>query len=94
MTLIGWSVARKFMLKHRFSQAPLKRWKYHIQNADWRNFPDDRSSFSSADWVNGKIVFNLSGNKYRVIATVLFEEKKVLIQQVLTHEEYDQSDWK
>ncbi len=94
MILLRWNVAQKFILKHRFSNSSLKRWRNEVQNAEWKNFADVRNTFSSADWVNGKIVFNVSGNKYRVIAVISFEKKKVYIRQVLTHEEYNQGSWK
>ncbi len=94
MILLRWSVAQKFILKHRFSNSSLKRWRNEVQNAEWNNFVEVRNTFSSADWVNGQIVSNVSGNKYRIIATVLFAEKTVYIEQVLIHEEYNHGSWK
>ncbi|HBL30167.1 MAG TPA: hypothetical protein DD490_25305 [Acidobacteria bacterium] len=42
----------------------------------------------------GLVVFNVSGNRYRLIAAVHFNRKRVYVRHVLTHEEYDQGEWK
>lgn len=65
-----------------------------MQAADWKHFPDDRETFTTADWVDGKIVFDIKGNDYRLIAIAQFENDTLYIRQVLTHEEYDKGDWK
>lgn len=65
-----------------------------MQAADWKHFPDVRETFTTADWVDGKIVFDIKGNDYRLIAIAQFENDTLYIRQVLTHEEYDKGDWK
>jgi len=60
----------------------------------WANFADVRSGFPSADQVGKLTVFNISGNKYRLIAAIHFNRSIVYVRAVLTHDEYDQGTWK
>jgi mRNA interferase HigB len=51
-------------------------------------------TYGSADRVEKYVVFNVGGNKYRLIAIVSYPKGKVYIQHVLTHKEYDRGTWK
>jgi len=53
-----------------------------------------RSAFPTADKVGDLIVFNIGGNKYRLIASVHFNRGKVYVRSVLTHQAYDREEWK
>ena len=59
--------------------------------ANWRHFPAVRQSFPAADYApaTGTIIFDIGGNKYRLISSVDFAEQLLFIQSVLTHEEYN-----
>ncbi|WP_439566455.1 type II toxin-antitoxin system HigB family toxin [Gloeocapsopsis crepidinum] len=63
-------------------------------NASWQNFVELREVFPSADQVGKLIVFNIGGNKYRLIAFIDYTYQKVFIRYVLNHSEYDKDDWK
>jgi mRNA interferase HigB len=65
-----------------------------MQTTSFRNFDELRATFPSADAVDDLIVFNLGGNKYRLIASIHFNHSKVYIRHVLTHREYDRGAWK
>jgi len=67
-----------------------------LTRGDRDSFTDSelRTTFPSADWVEGLIVFNIGGNRYRLIAAIHFNRKRVYIRYVLTHEEYDQGAWR
>lgn len=94
MQVLHWGKARQFFRKYPAAETPLKQWRTAVQAADWKNFPDVRRTFNAADWVDGKIVFDIKGNDFRLVAIAVFEEGKLYIRQVLTHEEYDKSTWK
>ncbi len=58
------------------------------------DFNELRETFASADYVDGLTVFNIGGNKYRLIASIHYNRRKVYIRNVLTHAEYDREGWK
>ncbi len=94
MKIVHWGYAKRFYRLHRFAEAPLRVWKTKVQEASWENFSDIRQTFSNADWIGGRIVFNIAGNHYRLIAIANFKEQRLYICQVMTHEEYSQKNWK
>lgn len=75
------------------AKIPLERWYDVVENAEWNNFADIRSVFPSADYVgNQHYVFNIHGNKYRLVVVVKFVMGYIFIRFVGTHEEYDKID--
>ena len=72
------------------SRQALTDWYRIVDKTEWRNFADVKAQFPSCDYVgNDRIVFNISGNKYRLIAKVDYAFHLVFIRFVGTHEEYD-----
>jgi mRNA interferase HigB len=65
-----------------------------VKNSDFLTFNDLWSAFPSAHKVDDLIVFDIGGNKYRLIASVHFNRGKVYVRHVLTHSEYDRGKWK
>ena len=57
-------------------------------------FDELRSVFPSADKVGDLVVFNIGGNKYRLITSIHFNRQKIYIRDILTHSEYDKNKWK
>lgn len=84
----------QFWEKHPDSQPSLVRWFKIVQKTDFDSFASLRTVFPSVDKVDQWIVFNISGNKYRLITSIHFNRNKVYIRLVLTHAEYDRGDWK
>ena len=72
----------------------LAQWYYLIKQNNFNSFAELRSVFSSADQVGKLTVFNIGGNKVRLIAAIHYNRKKVYIRAILTHEEYDEDKWK
>jgi mRNA interferase HigB len=94
MHVISRKALRQFWERHPDSKAPLSRWFRIIETAEFRNFNALRDTFPSADKVGNLIVFNIGGNKYRLIASIHFNRGKVYIRHVLTHSEYNKGAWK
>lgn len=69
-------------------------WYHTMESNIFTDFNDLRATFASADYVDGLTVFNVGGNKYRLIAAIHYNRRKVFIRAILTHADYDQGDWK
>lgn len=78
---------------HEDAKVPLERWYQIVEEAEWQSFSDLRSDFGSADSVgNQHYVFNIGGNKYRLVVVVKYVMGFVFIRWVGTHSEYDKID--
>jgi len=84
----------EFWRKHPDAEAPLMAWFRLMQSADFRDFNELRDIFASADYVDGLTVFDVGGNKYRLIASIHYSRRKVYVREILTHEAYDRGRWK
>ena len=78
------------------SEQPLRAWYTHVNNkgAAWRNWADVRAVYGNSDLVGNCIVFNIGGNKYRLITRILYASQKVFVLKVMAHKEYDKDKWK
>ena len=79
---------------HRDLEGPLDAWFRIAKKADWRNLPDVKRTFATADTVGKWTVFNIKGNQYRLIAEINYGFGRIYIRHVLTHAEYDRESWK
>ena len=84
----------EFAALHPDSRGPLSAWFAIVEKSNFRSFVELRKAFSSADLVGNKLVFNIGGNKYRLVAAVHFNRGKLYIRHILTHAEYDKGGWK
>ena len=85
---------KEFYGKYPNAKTSLTGWNKAAKSAKWQSFADVRSSFSSASQVDNFIVFNISGNKYRLITYINYKTQKVFVRHILTHAEYDKNKWK
>ncbi len=85
---------QEFVAKYPDSQSALDNWYGIVKNAEYTSFSELREHFRSADYVDGFVIFNIGGNKYRLIAAIHFNRQKVYIRHILTHQEYDREKWK
>jgi mRNA interferase HigB len=85
---------REFDMRYPKAAEPLKHWANAVQSAAWKNPGALKRDFGSADFVGDLTVFNVGGNKYRLIAFVHYRRQIVYVKQILTHEEYDEGEWK
>ena len=86
---------RDFWEKHPDSEQQLKSWHHTFQKTEFKNPNEIKSLFGSADIVSdGKIVFNICGNHYRLIAKFNYSKHLVFILFVGSHKEYDKVDVK
>ncbi|MBR8837581.1 MAG: type II toxin-antitoxin system HigB family toxin [Stigonema ocellatum SAG 48.90 = DSM 106950] len=94
MHVISRKALRQFWEKYPDSETALIRWFKLMNSANFQTFDELRSVFPSADLVGDIIVFNIGGNKYRLITSIHFNRQKVYIRDILTHSEYDLDQWK
>jgi mRNA interferase HigB len=85
---------KEFWMNYPEAQTSLQIWYDRTKIAQWKNFVELRQIYPSADQVEKFTVFNISGNKYRLIALVDYTYQKVFIRHILTHAEYDTDNWK
>ena len=90
MRVFGEARLTEFSRKHAAAREPLPRFLEIARLAAWPHLPAVRQSFAAADYTAsiGTLIFDIGGNKYRLIATVDFDEQILAIQRVLTHDEY------
>jgi mRNA interferase HigB len=81
-------------LRYPDLETALDAWFRIAKRALWQSLEDVRKTFATADAVEKWTVFNIKGNKYRLIAEINYRFRRVYIRHVLTHAEYDQEKWK
>ena len=78
---------------HGDAEQPLKTWYALAKAAQWSHPKEIKAKFASASFLaNNRVVFNISGNKYRLVVKVEYELKTVYIRFIGTHAEYDKID--
>ncbi len=97
--ILTWRVLREFGEKWPAASAPLAEWHKIARRAIWRNFADVKSTFGQTDQVKVKsgqtvCVFDIGGNKFRLVAFVGYAKQKAYVLRVMTHKEYDRERWK
>jgi mRNA interferase HigB len=99
MRLIDIKTLRRFWLKHRDAQIPLTRWILIAKEAEWFSIRDVRRVYPHADAVivgSSKVatVFNIAGNKYRLVTAIHYNMQVVYLMMIMTHAEYSAGHWR
>lgn len=81
-------------MQHGDLEAALDGWFRIAKRASWRSLADVRKTLASADVVEKWTVFNIKGNRYRLITEINYRFQRVYVRHVLTHAEYDRGKWK
>ncbi len=90
MRVIAIRTLKEFWKKHPDSEQPLKSWYYEAKKADWQKPEDVVKVYRTASLLrNNRVVFNIKGNSYRLIAAVNYNYKIVYIRFIGTHQQYD-----
>ena len=85
---------RDFASRHKEAAEPLGVWYAIMARTEFGSFAELKRVFRSVDKVGKFTVFDIGGNKFRLIAAIHYNRKKVYIRHVLTHVEYDRDKWK
>ena len=81
---------------HEDAEGPLRAWHTHVnhKSVEWQSWSIVRADFASASIVGNCVVFNIGGNKYRLVTRILYPSQKVFVLKVMAHKEYDEDKWK
>ena len=91
MKVISNRALRDFAAEHADADIPLQAWRRLIERGNYPNFAALRATFASVDKVGDRYIFNIGGNKYRLIAALAYVPQVLWVKAVLTHAEYDRS---
>ena len=91
MQIVALRTLRQFWEKHPQAETPVRIWYASVSKAEWQSPADVKRQFGGAvDFVaDNRVIFDLSGNKYRLIVHVSYTYKRVLVKFIGTHAEYD-----
>jgi len=95
MVVISKTILTEFCKKHADAIKPVNEWWIKTKKADWANLDDIKNTFKSVDYVgNDRFIFNIKGNKYRLVGMIFFNKRTVYIRFIGTHKAYDKIDCK
>ena len=84
-----------FMQSHADSVKPLLNWIKLIRLAQWKKPQDIRAAIRSADFLSGnRVIFNIGGNKYRLVVVVVYVLGRIYVQWIGTHAEYSKKNFR
>lgn len=93
MRIIARSTLRDYWEVHSDVEDALKAWYYDTSRADWQSPSDVKEAHRNASIIaNNRVVFNIKGNKYRLIVAIRYDIGIIFIRFIGTHAEYDQVD--
>ena len=94
MHLISQRPLREFWKIFKDSELPLRVWVKAVRSAAWKHFEEVKRAFGSADQYKQFTIFDIGGNKYRLIVVIHYNTGKVYVRHILTHKDYDLGKWK
>jgi mRNA interferase HigB len=93
MRIISKKTLKDYWEREPATKAALQAWHAEARNADWSSPADVKASYGTASILkNGHVVFNICGNKYRLVVWINYDFHTIYIRFVGTHKEYDEID--
>ena len=91
MQIIARRTLKQFWAKHPQAEAPLRSWYAVVAKSSWKGSADIKARYGTADFISdNRVIFDIGGNKYRLVLHVAYRFKTALVKFVGTHEEYDE----
>ncbi|MBD2731830.1 type II toxin-antitoxin system HigB family toxin [Nostoc sp. FACHB-892] len=95
MRIISETKLKKACEKYLDATSSIQTWTKLVKAQNWNSFVDVKASgLFGPDQVKNFVIFNIGGNKYRLIACINYKTKVIYIREFLTHVEYDKNKWK
>jgi mRNA interferase HigB len=93
MRIISRKILKEFWRSHSDAEEPLKAWFYDVSHSNWSSPTDIKQIYGNATIVaNNRVVFNIKGNRYRLVVHVRYDLGIIFIRFIGTHQEYDKID--
>ena len=93
MRIIARRTLREFGARHPDAERPLRAWFATARGAEWRGPADIKGRYPSASLLtHNRVVFNIGGNKYRLVVAIRYDARIVFIRFIGTHQQYDRID--
>ncbi len=80
--------------KYPDARSALQVWYDAAVASDWSSLDEVRAAFPATDMVGDLAIFNIRGNRYRLIVRMVFRYRRIYIKEFLTHAAYDKGRWK
>ena len=93
MRVFAKKILREFWKKHNDSEEQLKTWYKEVSKTNWQTPANIKSEYAKASILkNGRAVFNIRGNKYRLIIDINYKRQWCFVRFIGTHKDYDKVD--
>ena len=90
MRIISRRTLREFWARHPDAEQPLQTWYMNVKHANWKTPSDVKAIYRNASFIeNNRVVFNIKGNSYRLVAAINYQYGIVYIRFVGTHQTYN-----
>jgi mRNA interferase HigB len=93
LKVLGLEVLDKAKKNHRDLAFPVATWLTVATEANWKKLNELRQTWRNTDCVKGQTIFNIKGNKYRLIAVVNYAAQTIFVKMLVTHAEYSEGGW-
>ena len=94
MRVISKKALTVFWQRYADAEKPLRFWYTIFKKSDFENFAGIKNAWSAVDKVDKFTVFDIGGNKFRLITIINYRTRKIFVRDVLTHRQYDLENWK
>jgi mRNA interferase HigB len=84
----------EFINKHPDCSSAIESWYRIVKHSNFDSFIELRQVFPGADKVDNFTIFNIGGNKARLVAAIHYNTQRIYIRHILTHKEYDRGSWR
>ena len=91
---VSHNAIRIFCEEHPQARTAMDHWYRVAKRAAWSSFADVRHTFRTADFVAPYVVFDVGGNKYRIVAEINFPRRVLLVRAILAHKEHEKGAWR
>jgi mRNA interferase HigB len=92
--IISRKILRNYCQAHADAGNSLYDWYRVASKAQWKNLTEVQATYKNAEAVGNFTVFNIKGNRYRLIVDIIYPSQRIYIKYVLTHAEYSKDKWK